>query len=97
MHYVTNYVFFNVLHWNYLAAAVAYTLSRFYYFILQAAYIHWKGLGSKVWGTPSRRALDDWGRFAALAYPSAAMRCMESFCYSGMTVISGELQVLISQ
>jgi hypothetical protein len=81
-----------VLGWSYLAAAAAYTLSRFYYFILQAAYIYWEGLGPMVWGTPSWLAFSDWGKFAALAYPSAAMRCMESFCYSGMTVVSGETQ-----
>ena len=89
LHYATNYLFFNVLGFNYLAAAVAFTLSRFYYFLLQAAYIHWNGLGPRVWGTPSRAAFSDWGKFASLAYPSAAMRCMESVCYSGMTVLSG--------
>lgn len=87
----TNYVFFNVLGLNYLAAAVAFPLSRFYYSLLQAAYIHWNGLGPRVWGTPSRKAFSNWGKFASLAYSSAAMRCMESFCYSGMTVLSGIL------
>lgn len=91
LHFATNHLFFNILGWDYLAAAVAFTLSRFYYFILQAAYIHRAGLGPRVWGKPSCKALSNWGKFAALAYPSAAMRCMESFCYSGMTVISGDL------
>lgn len=53
------------------------------------AYIYWAGLGGRVWGAPSWRAFAQWGRFAALAYPAALMRCMESFCYSGMTVVAG--------
>lgn len=89
LHFATNYLFFNVLGFNYLAAAVAFTLSRFYYFLLQAIYIHRNGLGPRVWGVPSSKAFSNWSKFASLAYPSAAMRCMESFCYSGMTVLSG--------
>lgn len=56
---------------------------------MQVAYIHWAGLGERVWGRPSAKALERWPRFAALAYPAALMRCMESFCYSGMTVVAG--------
>jgi multidrug resistance protein, MATE family len=91
LHIVTNYVFFNVFGFGYVAAAVAYTLSRFYYFILQTAYIAYAGLGSRVWGRPSWKAFTQWRAFAALAYPSCIMRCLESFCFGAMTVIAGVL------
>eukprot|EP00892_Ulva_mutabilis_P009491 jgi/Ulvmu1/6914/UM031_0121.1 len=91
LHCATNYLFFNVLGLGYVWQGVAATLSRFDYFILQVGYIWWAGLGDRVWGTPSWKALAQWRRFASLAYPAALMRCMESFCYSGMTVIAGLL------
>ena len=55
----------------------------------QVAYIWWAGLGGRVWATPSWKAFANWGRFASLAYPAALMRCMEGFCFSGMTVVAG--------
>ena len=57
----------------------------------QAAWIHWAGLSGRVWGARLELAAAAQGLrpFAALAYPAAAMRCLESFCYSATTVIAG--------
>lgn len=124
LHSATNAALLAAVGPNYLAFGAAYSLSRLYYFALQArcaacwapalvsrvalpghtshlrtpipksssragaaaqvAYIWHAGLGPHVWGeAPHRAALAGWREFAAIAYPSAAMRCMESVCYSG--------------
>jgi hypothetical protein len=83
MHVATNSAFVTALGPNYLAIGAAQSLSRFYYFVLQAGWIAQRGLGPRVWGTPSWKALANWRPFASIAYSSAIMRCMESFCYSG--------------
>lgn len=89
LHIGTSYLFVIAFDGGYIAAGVAYSLSRVYYFLMQAAYIQFAGLGARVWGRPTARAWAQWPQFARLAYPAAALRCMESFCYSALTVIAG--------
>ena len=91
LHILTTTLFVSVLDGGYLAAGAAFTLTRVYYFSMQAGYIQYAGLAPRVWGRPSGAAFTQWGPFAKLAYPAAALRCMESFCYSALTVIAGAL------
>ncbi|PSC71055.1 MATE efflux family isoform A [Micractinium conductrix] len=76
---------------GYLGAAVASVWSNVLSLALLVGWVAAAGLGERVWGRPSREAFTGWRQFAGLAYASAAMKCIESWSFSLMNILSGWL------
>ena len=76
---------------GYLGAAWATMWSNLLAALLLAGYVRLAGLQARVWGTPSRAALQGWAPFARLAYASAAMKCIESWSCSFLNIAAGFL------
>ena len=93
-----HYGFSSILisHFGPLGAALATSCSGFMTLVFGVAAVWLVGAGPTIWGgfcTPEgmKQAGASWGSIASLAYPSAAMRMLESSGFSGIVTTSALL------